>query len=326
MIAIILFLMGGLISLVVGAELLIKGASNLALRIGLSSLVVGLTVVAFGTSAPELAISVFSVFEGKVDIAVGNVVGSNIFNILFILGLSALVAPLIVKSQLLRFDVPILIAASILTWLLARDGAIHQIEGGVLFGGIILYTSYLIWQSRRETREVHKEYQEELEKEPYAVKSAPNLAIQIFFVFAGLGLLVLGSRLFVAGAVDLAKIFGASDLLIGLTIVAAGTSLPEVATSLLASARGHADIAVGNVIGSGIFNIFCVLGLSSLVAPGGLPIPASAVSFDLPVMIGVAVLCFPILFSGLRVSRKEGALLFGLYLTYTGWLVMNQAA
>ncbi len=325
MLAITLFLIGGLAALLVGAEFLVKGASNLSLRLGLSALVVGLTVVAFGTSAPELAISLFSVLEGKTDIAVGNVVGSNIFNVLFILGLSAAVAPLVVKSQLIRFDVPILIGVSLLTWLLARDGQFDRVEGAVLFAGAIFYTTFLIWQSRRETKEIVEEYKEELEQAPYSSKKpTPQLTAQLLFIAAGLGLLVFGSRLFVSGAVDLAKMMGVSDLVIGLTIVAAGTSLPEVATSVLASARGHTDIAVGNVIGSNIFNLFSVLGLTSLVAPSGLPVSPGTISVDLPVMLGVAMICLPVLHTGLRVSRLEGVLLFGLYLAYTAWLVLNQ--
>jgi cation:H+ antiporter len=252
----------GLVALVVGAELLVRGASKLALSFGISSLVVGLTVVAFGTSAPEMAVSVQSSWSGRVDIALGNVVGSNIFNVLVILGLSALVTPLVVHQQVIRQEVPVMIGVSLLLWALALDGGISRWEGILLAALVVGYTVLLIRQSRRETAavqaEVEAEYQEAFDGPPRGWDS--HWGAQALLILAGLALLVAGAQWLVEAAVGFARQFGVSELIIGLTIVAAGTSLPEVATSVMAAIRGERDIAVGNVVGSNIFNILAVLG------------------------------------------------------------------
>jgi cation:H+ antiporter len=280
-----------------------------------------LTVVAFGTSAPEMAVSVASSLNGQADIAVGNVVGSNIFNVLFILGASALIAPLIVSQQLVRLDVPIMIGVSVLAFLFSRDLNISRLEGFILFVGIIAYTVFLIVQSRREK---NKQVQEEYEKE-YSEKPAGSsgVLLNIVFIVIGLVMLVVGSRWLVDGAIAIARTIGVDEVVIGLTIVAAGTSLPEVATSILATIRGERDIAVGNVVGSNIFNILAVLGLSSIVAPNGLPVAASIENFDMPVMIAVAIACLPIFFTGWEIKRWEGAVFLGYYAAYTVYLVFN---
>ena len=316
----ILFI-AGLVLLIGGAELLVRGASGLAARAGISPLVIGLTVVAFGTSSPELAVSIGSAWSGEADIALGNVIGSNIFNVLFILGLAALITPLIVAQQLIRLDVPIMIGATGLVLLLALDGSISRLDGVLLFAGIVIYTWFLIWQSRKETNKaVLEEYDEAFATEP---KAAPPWPIQVGSVIAGLALLVLGSRWLVNGAIDLANTFGVSDLVIGLTIVAAGTSLPEVATSIIASIRGERDIAVGNVVGSSIFNIFAVLGISSLVSPNGIAVAPSMTTFDIPIALVVAVACLPIFFTGHLIARWEGALFMAYYVVFTVYLVLN---
>jgi len=312
----------GLILLVVGAELLVRGASRLAAAVGISPLVVGLTVVAFGTSAPELAVSIQSAFSGQADLALGNVLGSNIFNVLFILGLSALITPLVVSQQLVRLDVPVMIGVSVLLLLLSLDGVIARWEGGMLFAGIVAYMLFLIRQSRRATATAASS--------AGAVQDADNTMIgswgrNVALVIGGLVLLVLGSRWLVNGAIELASSLGVSELVIGLTIIAAGTSLPEVATSVLASIRGERDIAVGNVVGSNIFNILAVLGLSGLVAPEGIEVVRSVVVFDIPVMTAVAVACLPIFFSGFVIARWEGALFLGYYVAYTVYLVTHSA-
>jgi cation:H+ antiporter len=308
----------GLVFLVGGAELLVRGASRLARAFGISPLVVGLTVVAFGTSSPELAVSVQSAFSGQADLALGNVIGSNIFNVLFILGLSALITPLVVSQQLVRLDVPLMIGASVLLLLLSLDGAIGRVEGALLFAGIVGYTVFLIRQSRRESGGGAAEAGA---GEPESGGWLRNGAL----VLAGLTLLVLGSRWLVGGAVEIATALGVSELVIGLTIVATGTSLPEVATSVLASIRGERDIAVGNVVGSNIFNLLAVLGLSGLVAPSGIEVARSALLFDIPVMIAVAIACLPIFFSGYLIARWEGALFLGYYIAYTAYLVIHAA-
>jgi len=306
--------------LVLGADLLVRGASRIALAAGISPLVVGLTVVAFGTSAPEMAVSVKAAFAGQADIAYGNVVGSNIFNILLILGLSALVAPLLVDRQLMRRDVPIMVGASLVLPVLALDGRIGHLDGALLFGGVLTYVAFSVIQSRNESAARRAETKAEMPEGPTGSWWA-----NLLLVLAGLGMLVLGARWLVGGAVVFARSFGVSELVIGLTIVAAGTSLPEVATSVLASYRGHREIAVGNVVGSNIFNILAVLGLTGLVAPGGVPVAASALSFDTPVMIAVALACLPIFFTGHVIARWEGALFLFFYMAYASFVVMKAA-
>jgi len=317
----LLLLLLGLAALVAGAELLVRGASRLAAALGISPLVVGLTVVAFGTSAPEMAVSVQAALSGQTGIAVGNVVGSNILNVLFILGLAALIAPLVVAQQLVRLDVPIMIGISVLLVVLARDGNIGPLEGVLLFSGIVAYTVFQVVQARRERNpEVVAEYAQEYGKSKAAKGGLP---LQLVLIVAGLALLVLGAHWLVAGAVVFAKWLGVSETVIGLTIVAAGTSLPEVAASVLASIRGERDIAVGNVVGSNIFNILAVLGLSAIVSGEGLPVPASILSFDLPVMLAVAIACLPIFFTGFTIARWEGAVFLCYYGAYTGYLVLD---
>jgi cation:H+ antiporter len=317
----ILRLLFGLALLVAGAELLVRGASRLAYLIGISPLVVGLTVVAYGTSAPELVVSVRAALGGQAAVSVGNVVGSNIFNVLFILGVSGLIRPLVVSQQLVSWDVPIMIAVSCLTLLFAGDAKISLAEGALLMAGAIAYTLFAIRQSRRESREVETEYEREFGAS--TPDSASGVFRQVLFVVAGLGLLVLGARQVVDAAIQLARDVGVSDLLISLTIVAAGTSLPEVATSILATIRGERDIAVGNVVGSNIFNILCVLGASGMVASDGLPVPETALRFDIPVMIAVAVACLPVFFTGHLIARWEGGLFLAYYVAYTGYLILS---
>lgn len=310
-------LAAGFVLLIGGAEFLVRGASRLAIDFGISPLVVGLTVVAFGTSAPELAVSVLASWQGQAGIALGNVVGSNICNVLLILGLSALVAPLVVARQVIRLEVPIMIATSVLLVLFSLNGIISRLEGLILFTGIITYTVWAIRRSRRETRA----NQEEPSQTP--ATEGPSRAMQITLILGGLGLLGLGSHCLVTAAVDIARHFGVSDLVIGLTVVAVGTSLPELATSVLASIRGERDIAVGNVVGSNIFNILAVLGLTSIVAPAGIPVPPSALTFDLPIMLAVAIACLPIFFTGHLIARWEGALFLGYYLAYTAYIALT---
>lgn len=300
----------GLVLLILGAEGLVRGASRLATRLGMSPLIIGLTVVAFGTSSPELAVSLKAAIDGQAGIAMGNVVGSNIFNVLFILGISALIVPLTVAQQLVRFDIPLMIGLSVLVLVLVLDGAVGRLDGLLLVVGLAAYVAFLYVQNRRGPPQ-----------EANAGDAAPlwpNLAL----VVGGLGLLVLGSRWFVEGAVAFAQALGVSEQVIGLTIIAAGTSLPEVATSIIAAVRGERDIAVGNVVGSNVFNILGVLGLTGLLAPSGIAVSAAMAGFDIPVMIAVALACLPICFTGGAISRWEGAVLLGYYLAYTLYLIL----
>jgi cation:H+ antiporter len=316
--AILLFVIG-LGFLILGAEALVRGASRLAGAIGISPLVIGLTVVAFGTSSPELAVSVKSALSAQPNIALGNVVGSNIFNVLFILGLSALIVPLVVSQQLVRLDVPLMIALSVIVLILSLDENLSRTDGIMLVAALVIYVWFLIYQSRRETIAIQEEYAKEFGIEKRARGNTVN---NIGLVLGGLVLLVLGSRWLVDSAVSFAQYLGVSELVIGLTIIAAGTSLPEVVTSVIAAIRGERDIAVGNVVGSNIFNIMGVLGFTSIVAPTGIEVSTAVIGFDMPVMIAVALACLPIFFTGGVISRQEGALLLGYYVAYTLYLIL----
>ncbi len=306
----------------VGAEFLVRGASRLARSFGISPLVVGLTVVAFGTSSPELAVSVSGALAGGAgaDVALGNVVGSNIFNVLFILGLSALLTPLVVERRLVWLDVPLMIVVSLAAWLFAADGTIARWEGLILFAGIVAYTVHAIRSARKERTAVAPAPADPAAE---AGSTSGGLTASVVLVIAGLVVLVVGSQWLVDGAVAMAKGLGVSELVISLTIVAAGTSLPEVATSVLASLRGERDIAVGNVVGSNIFNLLCVLGGAAAVAPNGITVSPAALQFDVPVMAAVALACLPIFFTGHRIARGEGALFLAYYVAYVAFLVLS---
>jgi cation:H+ antiporter len=311
----------GVVLLVAGADALVRGASRLALSFGISPLVVGLTVVAFGTSAPEMAVSVGAASGGNVDITIGNVVGSNIFNVLFILGVAAMIAPLVVDAQLIRQEVPVMIGATLLLVLLAADQGVSRVDGVVLFALLIAYTVFLIVQSRRQTSATQAEYAEAIGRTGSG-DARGHWAVNVAYIVAGLALLVLGARTLVDAAVRIASLVGVPELIVGLTVVAAGTSLPEVAASVMATIRGERDIAVGNVVGSGTFNVLGVLGLSALAAPADLPVPPSALAFDLPVMTAVAVACLPVFFTGRTIARWEGVVFLGYYLAYTAYLIL----
>jgi cation:H+ antiporter len=320
-IMVFVYLVAGLVLLVAGAEIFVRGASRLAALLGISPLVVGLTVVAYGTSLPELAVSLQAVLAGNSNISLGNAVGSNIANVLLILGLSAVVAPLVVSQQLVRLDVPIMIGISILLFFYGLGGQIGRVEGLVLFAGVVAYTVFLVYQSRKETKEIQSEYAQEF-GEAKPASSAQTWAMIVGFIFGGIGLLVLGANWLVDSAVTIATAFGVSDLVIGLTIIAVGTSLPELATSVVASYRGERDISVGNVVGSNIFNILMVLGASAALSPIGLEVSSQALWFDILVMIGVALTCLPIFFSG-EISRFEGGLFIAHYAFYVTYLILG---
>ena len=308
------FMLGaGLILLITGAELLVKGASRLAISFGIPALVVGLTVVAFGTSAPEMAVSIKAAFSGQAELAIANVVGSNIFNILFILGLAAVIMPLIVSQQLIRQDVPIMIAISVMALWMIQDGMIGKLEATILFAGVVLYTVFLFYQGKKTGID-----NSEIDEKP-----APTW-LNVMLIIIGLALLVLGARWLVQSAVTIASSFGVSEAVIGLTIIAAGTSLPEVMTSIVATIKGERDIAIGNVVGSNIFNILAVLGLSGLFSPTPLLASEQLMQIDVPVMLGVAILCLPLFFLGGILNRFEGLLFLMLYVAYV-WFTIAMA-
>jgi cation:H+ antiporter len=319
---VILFIVG-LGSLIVGAEALVRGASRLAAAAGISPLVIGLTVVAFGTSAPELAVSVRAAFIGQADVGLGNVIGSNICNVLLILGAAATVAPIAVATQLVRFDVWVMIGVSGATLILGLDGRIGRAEGLLLFAGALAYTGWLIRAGRRQGKTHPKPGINGTT--PRQTPAGRTWPINVSFLLAGLALLTVGATCLVDGAVTFARALGISELIVGLTIVAVGTSLPELATSIVASVRGERDIAVGNVVGSNIFNILTVLGLSAASAPEGINVSRAALVFDIPAMLIVAAACLPIFFTGYRVDRWEGFLFLGYYVAYVIYLVLDSA-
>lgn len=308
----------GIAALVVGAEALVRGSAGLASRFGISPLVIGLTVVAAGTSSPEATVSILAALGGKGELTLGNVVGSNILNVLLILGLAALVAPLVVARQLVILDVPVMIGVSLLTWGLAADGRLSRLDGALLLLGGVAYTAFLISWARREVPGTVPGAEPALPRDP--------LPLQTVLVVTGLGLLVLGSHWLVTSASAFARAFGLPELVVGLTIVAAGTSLPELASSVVAALRGQRDIAVGNVVGSNLFNLLVVLGASALASPRGLAVSPAARHVDLPVMVAVAVACLPIFFTGHRIDRWEGALFVVYYAAYTVFLLLEAAS
>ncbi|MFU8856495.1 MAG: calcium/sodium antiporter [Deferrisomatales bacterium] len=317
--AAVLLTLGGVVLLYGGAESLVRGSSALALRLGLSPLLVGLTVVAFGTSSPELAVSLRSALAGQGDIALGNVVGSNIANVALILGICALVRPLRVHAQVIRWDAPLLLACSVLLVALLADGVLSRPEGAGLFAGVVAYVAWgavpcrAVLSRREASPSVRDEFAEGLPAVPRRVGA------EVLLVAVGLGLLVLGGRLLVSGAVTLARGVGLSEAFIGLTVIAVGTSLPELATSVVAAVRGEADLAVGNVVGSNLFNLLGVAGLASWVHPVAL---AGVTRVDLFVMVAAAAAVLPVVWTGHRVTRTEGGLLALGYCAYVGWLLV----
>lgn len=318
-----LFLLG-LALLLVGGELLVRGATRLAAAAGIPPVIVGLTIVAFATSAPELAVSVQAAFSGEADLVVGNVVGSNIANLLLILGLSAAIAPLVVAQKLVRVDVPLMVGVSALVGWMALDGRINRVEGALLFAGLIAYNLAAIRASRATRPAVEAQYEAFYgEAEAVAERGRSPWLGSLSLLGLGIAGLILGARWLVDGATTAARALGVSELIIGLTIVAVGTSLPELVTSVLAAIRGERDIAAGNVIGSNIFNLLSVLGFTALLAPQGVPVPAAAIAFDLPVMLAASIACLPIFFVGNRISRWEGVLFLMYYAVYVAYLLLE---
>jgi len=319
----ILLFIVGLVTLIVGADLLVRGATRLAAAFGVSPLIIGLTIVAIGTASPEIAVSLQAAASGQGDLTLGNVLGSNIFNILFILGVTSVVAPIVIAEQLIRKDAPIMLGISLITLTLVLDGNLGMIDGLLLLFGLIAYTMFAIKQSRQESKAVQKEY-----AEAFAPKEKPstrNTIFNVVFILIGLALLVLGSNWLVESASEIAKSLGVSELVIGLTIVAVGTSLPEVATSVIAALKKENDIAVGNAVGSNIFNLLGVLGIGSVVAPEGIAVASRTLQFDLPVMVFVALVTLPIFYIDSRISRLEGGLLLSYYILYMVYVIMRAA-
>ncbi|WP_025820964.1 calcium/sodium antiporter [Shewanella marina] len=307
---IFLSILGGFIILTVGAEALVRGSTAIALKLGIAPLIIGLTIVAFGTSAPELAVSVKSALAGNPGIAIGNVIGSNIANIGLILALTALIRPIKVKSQMVKRDIPLMIIATLLFWGLLLDGELSFVDGVILITALVAYLVYSYKNSGND------DIDDELDTKPQ------NPVLSIVLVLAGIGMLVGGGILFVDGAVDLAKSMGISEVIIGLTIVAIGTSMPELVTSIVAALKGQSDIAIGNVVGSNLFNILAILGVTAIIHPVH---SAGLQNFDFMVMLALAVILLPFAWTGLRIGRREGAILLVGYLAYIGYLISQTA-
>lgn len=302
----------GLVLLYLGGEALVRGASSLALRMRISPLVIGLTVVAFGTSAPELAVSLEASIGGVGDIALGNVIGSNIANIALILGVTALVRATKVEARILRIDAPLMVLASLLLVVMLADGGLARFEGGLLFTGLVAWIGFTAVIARKESQAVRQEFSQGV---PHSLS---RVALAVMFVFGGIAALVVGGQLLIDAAVAIAAAAGVSQAVIGLTIVAVGTSLPEFAASVVAAVRGHGDIAVGNVVGSNLFNVLGILGIATLVTPLG----RGAIDWmTLGVFVGVALLIVPLLYTQRRLSRVEGAGLLLVYIGYVAWLL-----
>lgn len=314
-------IIGGLIVLVLGADWLVRGASRLAFALGVPPLIVGLTVVAFGTSAPELAVSVGASLVGEAGVGLGNVFGSNTINILLVLGLSSAFATLPVSEQLLRVDVPFMVVASLATYLMAWDASLTRLEGVLLVLGLVLYLCIQVYLGK-----THEDVLEEFAESEALVEEKPpklKLAVAGLYCLAGLAMLVGGAHFLVEGAVALARLLGVSDEIVGLTVVSVGTSMPEIVTSVVAAARGSREMAIGNVVGSNLYNLLAVLGLACVVSPEVIPVSAEMLRLDLPVMLVAAVICIPVFRSGREVSRLEGVLMVVSYGVYLGYQILQ---
>lgn len=317
-----LLVLVGLAALVVGAEFVVRGGSRLATRLGISPIVVGLTVVSVGTSTPELAVGIEAAIQGDGALAVGNIAGTNIVNLLLILGLSAAIRPLVLQLQTLRVDLPMMAAAAVVLLVMSLDGYLSRLEGVVLLVGALAYTVVVVRLARRESVAVQVEYAHEYPK-PDGDHARRHVAVDAAVLVGGIVIVVLGADWLVDGAVVLARTLGVSEAVIGLTIVAIGTSAPELVTTIVSTIRGDRDIAIGNLIGSSVYNIALILGTTAAVAP--IVIVPELVRIDLPLMTAVTLLCVPVFVTGRRVARLEGFLFVSAYLVYLAYLILVRA-
>src|SRR5262245_16952913 len=316
-----LIIVAGLAGLLVGADLLVRGGAAVASHLGVRPIVIGLTVVALGTSLPELAVGIDAVRQESPGLAVGNIVGTNLVNILFILGLSALIRPIAFEWRTLRFDLPAMTAASLALWLLALDGSLTRTDGIILCLAGAVYTAGIVWTSRRESAAVSAEYVSRSERA--TVPGRRGLVLRVLSLFAGIGLVLLGAEFLVDGSIDVARSLDVSEATIGLTVIAIGTSAPELVTTLTSTFRGDRDIAVGNLLGSTVYNVALILGITVLAAPAELQIPQEVVAADILLLAVVALITVPVLLSGHRISRLEGGAFVATYLGYLGWLALR---
>ena len=317
----------GLIVVIVGAELIVRGGSRVGALLGVSPMVLGLTVVAIGTSTPELAVGLTAAAEGNGGLAVGNIAGTNIVNILLILGLSAWILPLKVQLLSLKLDLPVMVGSALALLWMAWDGLLSRQEGAWMVAASVLYTIAMVRLSRRESLPIQQEFSRE-----YSAKNIlPRVAtlqgtVSVLMLAAGIVVAVVGAELLVSGAVDIAKSLGVSDAVVGLTIVAIGTSAPELATTIMGTLKNERDIAIGNLIGSSTYNILFILGVTSLASPAGVPVDAPLLHIDLPLAALVALVCVPVFASDRLISRKEGACFVAAYAVYLGTLIFWRAS
>ena len=312
----------GLLVLIWGAEMLTRSGVILARRLGIAPIIIGLTVVALGTSAPELAVGIDAALTGNGALAVGNIAGTNTVNILLILGISALLRPLALQRDTLTLDLPAMLVAGLLMLALTVDGGLSRLDGGVLLTAGVVYTILVVRSARRSRRLVQADVplKEESTGGPEERRTMASLAQ----LAAGILLVVVSANWLVTGAVGLAKLWGVSDAFIGLTIVAIGTSAPELVTTVMSTLRGERDVAIGNLIGSSVYNICVILGVTCLVPEAGIPVPRELIWVDIPIMATVALVCVPVFFSGRAVSRTEGGLFVVAYAGYLGGLILTR--
>lgn len=316
----------GLGVLIFGAEMMVKGAVQLSHRFGIPLVVIGLTVVAFGTSAPEFAVCIISALQDKTDMALGNVFGSNLFNTLVVLGVASIIIPSQIHSRFVKSDVPVMVLAGVFAFLFSMDRVFSPTEGWIFFGGLIafLLLQYLLFRSDK-SKEIQDEVKDYLQEDAVSEEQPKKMAVSVMFLFFGMFGLGLGSHWFVEGATEIALLLGIDELTIGMSVLAFGTSLPELATSVMAAIRKQSDIVVGNVIGSNIFNLLGVLGLTAALSPQGLSVSALTYYFDLPFLVLISLSCIPIFWTGFKIYRWEGICFLGAYLIYS-YFVFNRAA
>lgn len=311
----------GLAALITGAELLVRSGSALAARLGVSPLLIGLTVVALGTSTPELAVGIDAAIQGNGSLAVGNIAGTNTVNILLILGLSAALQPLAIQMQTLRLELPVIVIASATLLAFAWDGTLSPLEGLLLVIMGVAFTLAVIRLAQRESIKVKQEFAREFGPRPLVSRLA---ATEMLMLATGLVIIVCGADWLVESSVDLARLWKVSDAFIGLTIVAIGTSAPELVTTIISTIRGERDIAIGNLIGSSVYNIFVILGVTCLIPTAGIEVSSHLVRIDIPIMLGVALLCIPVFVSGRQISRIEGSLFVSAYVVYLSYLIVQR--
>jgi len=313
----------GLVMLVAGAELLVRGGTRLAALVGVPPILIGLTIVALGTSMPELAVGIDAALQGNGSLAVGNIAGTNTFNILFILGLSALLMPLALEMRTLRIDLPMMIVAAVALVAMAWDGILTQAEGAVLVAAGLGYTVVIVRGAREEGRAIRAEFAREFGV-GHGHHAKREVASNFAILVAGMVVIVAGADLLVDGAVGLARMMGVSDAFIGLTVVAVGTSAPELVTTIVSTLRNERDIAVGNLLGSSVYNILIILGVTALIPSSGIAVEPDLIRVDIPVMGAAALICVPTFISGRRISRLEGAIFVAVYIVYLTNLVVTR--